>query len=127
MSALVKGLPRDALVRTPLAERGRDPWTAELELMAQLVEVVSVSAAEMKLRAPIKVPRPQDGQAQEAAREAGQQVAAAAEVNPYRGAMAVLSGGGGGRRQAPQPRGGDGTDPAYGAAMAMLHGGGPGS
>jgi len=126
--ALVKGLPRDALVRTPESERGRDPWTAELELMAQLVEVVSIQAAEMKLRKPIKVPRPnRDELAQTATREAGQQVAAAAQPNPFRGAMAVLSGGGQPRTKPAQPRGGDGTDPAYGAAIRMLHGGGPGS
>jgi hypothetical protein len=55
---LIKGLPRDALVRTPESERGVDAWTAELELLAQLIEVTSIGVAEMKLHQPITVPRP---------------------------------------------------------------------
>jgi hypothetical protein len=125
LTALVKGLPRDALVRTPESERGRDPWTAELELMAQLVEITSIAAAEMKLKKPIQVPRPHLEQAaQDTARQAGRQVAAVDAPNPFRGAMAVMAGAAGGGGPTPTPRGGDGTDPAFGSAIAMLRGGG---
>ncbi len=83
---LIKGLPRDALVRTPTSERGRDRWTAELELMAQLIEIVSIQAAEMKLRKPIKVPRPKDA-GQVPSVRADRPVAVAADDNPYRSAI----------------------------------------
>lgn len=85
-------------MRTPVPERGRDPWTAELELMAQLIEVVSITAAQMKLRKPIKVPRPKKDKtaAKAAAATRGAYVldpapaAVAAEHNPYRAAIRAL-------------------------------------
>lgn len=91
---LVKGLPRDALVRTPAEERGRDPWTAELELMAQLIEVTSVIAAEHRLKKPHKVPRPKRVKARRAAaqRRAGDRAGDGAGPNPYRAAIAALGG-----------------------------------
>jgi len=89
---LIKALPPTALVRTPVDERVRDPWTAYHELLAQLVEVVSIGAAEMKLRRPIKVNRP--GSRRQHAQAEPVDVKRAQDVpgdNPYRAAMAVLS------------------------------------
>jgi hypothetical protein len=51
-------LPPESLVRTKPEERGRNPWDAYMELLAQLVEVSSVTAAGFRLKKPIKVPRP---------------------------------------------------------------------
>lgn len=44
-------------------------WTRTHELLASLVEVVSVSAAERALRKPIQIPRPQRKQTAEERRE----------------------------------------------------------
>lgn len=55
---LLKGLPPDALLRTAPEDRVRDRWGVETELLAQLVEVVSVVAAERKIKDTVKVPRP---------------------------------------------------------------------
>lgn len=87
MLTLIKGLPREALVRTPVAERGRDPWTAELELMAQLLEVTSIGIAQMKLRKPIKVPRPKKDGARATAARAARPTVVGTKDNPYRAAM----------------------------------------
>lgn len=91
MLVLIRALPPSALVRTPEAERGRDPWTAELELMAQLVEITSIGIAQMKLRKPIKVPRPaRDKTARAAAAGTEHVVAVGSDSNPYRAAMRAL-------------------------------------
>lgn len=59
---MITRLPDDALVRTTLAEREqlrqmRD-WTTDTELLAQLVEEVSILAAERRRKSPREVPRP---------------------------------------------------------------------
>lgn len=75
-------------MRTPVAERGRDPWTAELELMAQLVEITSIGIAQMRLRKPIKVPRPnKDVAAKAATTRVERAVAVGEDDNPYRAAI----------------------------------------
>ncbi len=91
---LVKGLPRDALVRTPAEERGREPWTAYHELLAQLIELTSVTAADHRIKKPLKVPRPQQVKAG-SQRVPSQRVRRAADVpaaNPYSAAIAALGG-----------------------------------
>ena len=92
---LIKTLPAEALVRTPVEERGRAPWTAELELMAQLIEMTSVLAADRRIKKPVKVPRPNQPNKRRmrttpAAREGRQ--AAPAGVSPYGAAIAALGG-----------------------------------
>lgn len=91
---LIKGLPRDALVRTPVEERGRAPWTAELELMAQLIEMTSVLASERRIKKPVKVPRP-DQPKKRRMRTTARQASRPAEgpgVSPYGAAIAALGG-----------------------------------
>ncbi len=56
---LLKGLPPDALLRTAPEDRVQDRWSVETELLAQIVEVVSVVASERRLKDTVKVPRPQ--------------------------------------------------------------------
>lgn len=107
MHVLVKGLPPDALVRVPVEERGREPWTAYHELIAQLVEVTSVGISGRQLRKPIQVPRPKKAKPVAAVRvvedlelaprpapaaPAPARTPAPAGVNPYRSAMAALGG-----------------------------------
>lgn len=87
MHVLIKGLPRDALVRTPESERGRDPWTAELELMAQLVELTSVLASNHRIKKPVKVPRPKNDKTAKAAAAGTTRRVAVADGNPYRSAI----------------------------------------
>lgn len=95
---LLKGLPPTALSRTPAERRGVDePWTAVHELLAQLIEVTSIPAAEMRLNKPIEVPRP-GRPAPGADDEPGTEVVRAAEQpgdNPFRRAIAAMK---------PQPR-----------------------
>lgn len=86
---LIKGLPRDALVRTPESERGIDPWTAELELLAQLIEVTSIGVAEMKLQKPITVPRPQQPEPGDA-EHLDSPAAGEDGPNPYSAAIGAL-------------------------------------
>lgn len=91
---LIKGLPPDALVRLPVDDRGRDRWTVEVELLAQLIEVVSIGTAERAIREPIRIPRPD--WMQPGARQASEEefvVRPAAEdgdANPYRAAIRGL-------------------------------------
>ncbi|MEV7926098.1 hypothetical protein [Kitasatospora sp. NPDC088779] len=54
----MRGLPADALLRRDEAEVGADRWGLTQELLAQLVELVSVLAAEHRLRRPVELPRP---------------------------------------------------------------------
>lgn len=132
---LIKGLPRDALVRTPESERGRDPWTAELELMAQLIEVVSITASGKQLRKPIKVPRPKKDTAKAAASKT-KRAASAADDNPYRSAIRMFGGAQPSRIREGQDAGpvhagsapvvgGDGSDPSYRSARQMFGGAQP--
>lgn len=97
MHVLVKGLPPEALIRIPADERGRghEPWTAYHELLAQLVEVTSIGAAEHRLKKPIKVNRPD--RTRQHAQAAPIRVASARDIpgaaaNPYRAAIAALGG-----------------------------------
>lgn len=58
---LVAGLPPTSALRAELGGYDRDtgPWTDERELLAQLLEVVSVGATEKHVLAkPVKVTRP---------------------------------------------------------------------
>lgn len=45
-------------MRTPPEERQQEKWTVETELLAQLIEEVSVLAADMRRKKPREVPRP---------------------------------------------------------------------
>ncbi|MFG2907379.1 hypothetical protein ACGF13_20225 [Kitasatospora sp. NPDC048286] len=54
----MRGLPAEALLRRDGAEIGADRWGLTQELLAQLVELVSVLAAEHRLRRPVELPRP---------------------------------------------------------------------
>ncbi|MFJ6380142.1 hypothetical protein ACIQI7_09095 [Kitasatospora sp. NPDC092039] len=54
----MRGLPAEALLRRDGAEIGADRWGLTQELLAQLVELVSVVAAEHRLRRPVELPRP---------------------------------------------------------------------
>lgn len=54
----MRGLPAEALLRRDGAEVGADRWGLTQELLAQLVELVSVLAAEHRLRRPVELPRP---------------------------------------------------------------------
>ncbi|WP_416875966.1 hypothetical protein [Kitasatospora sp. SC0581] len=54
----MRGLPAEALLRRDGAEVGGDRWGLTQELLAQLVELVSVLAAEHRLRRPVELPRP---------------------------------------------------------------------
>lgn len=93
---LIKALPTSALVRTPVADRGREPWTAYHELLAQLVELTSVSASEHRIKKPVKVPRPHHTKSQRVPSErVGVEVRRAADApgdNPYRKAIMALGG-----------------------------------
>lgn len=46
------------MVRTKPEDRSLDRWTLNTELLAQLIEEVSVLAADMRRKKPRKVPRP---------------------------------------------------------------------
>lgn len=54
---LLAGMPGDARTRTTPAERAQ-PWTTHDELLAQLIEIVSIGVADRVLRKPVQVPRP---------------------------------------------------------------------
>ncbi|MFJ8043790.1 hypothetical protein ACIRBX_25140 [Kitasatospora sp. NPDC096147] len=54
----MRGLPAEALLRRDEAEVGSDRWGLTQELLAQVVELVSVMASERRLRKPIELPRP---------------------------------------------------------------------
>ncbi|MGW4694868.1 hypothetical protein ACWEO1_21120 [Kitasatospora cineracea] len=54
----MRGLPADALLRRPAADAGTDRWGLTEELLAQLVEMVSVFAADRRLLKPVELPRP---------------------------------------------------------------------
>lgn len=90
---LLKGLPPTALSRTPPERRGVDePWTAVHELLAQLIEVTSIPAAERRLNEPITVPRP-GRPTPPAAAEPGTEVTRAADQagsNEFRRAVAAM-------------------------------------
>ncbi|MGW3181650.1 hypothetical protein ACWDD9_20480 [Kitasatospora sp. NPDC001119] len=54
----MRGLPAEALLRRDEAEVGADRWGLTQELLAQVVELLSVLAAEHRLRRPVELPRP---------------------------------------------------------------------
>lgn len=54
----MRGLPDDALVRTTPEQRSQEKWTVEMELLAQVVEEVSVLASDRRRKKPVQVPRP---------------------------------------------------------------------
>ncbi|WP_406205311.1 hypothetical protein OH807_30630 [Kitasatospora sp. NBC_01560] len=54
----MRGLPAEALLRRDGGEAGSDRWGLTQELLAQAVELISVMAAERRLRQPIELPRP---------------------------------------------------------------------
>ncbi len=54
---MIAGLPEDALLARPAGQS--EIWTRNHELLASLVEVVSVGVAERAIKKPISVPRPQ--------------------------------------------------------------------
>lgn len=88
------GLPPHSLVRTPREDRGRQPWDAYMELLAQIVEVTSVGVAGMRLKKPIKVPRPKRHRRRRPAMEAGPQqvvLVQAEHGNPYSAAINKLT------------------------------------
>lgn len=62
MIALVARLPEDCLVRTTPESREvlrqHREWPVEVELLAQLIEEVSILVAERRRRRPREVPRP---------------------------------------------------------------------
>lgn len=65
---LIERLPPAALLRqTPeqLEHELEPEWTVEMELMARLIEVVSITASGRQLKDPIKIPRPGDKKAQQ--------------------------------------------------------------
>lgn len=84
---LTNRLPKDACIRTTAEQRTREEWTVELELLTQLIEVTSISAAGMQLRQPITIPRPEHIRRQNKARESGVDVM----DNPYKQGIAVLA------------------------------------
>lgn len=51
-------MPKGACTRTTVEERLGEGWTVTDDLLALLVEISSVTAAERKLKKPIEVPRP---------------------------------------------------------------------
>lgn len=55
---LMRGLPADALLRRDSSEIGADRWGLTEELLAQVVEITSVIAAERRLKQPVELPRP---------------------------------------------------------------------
>lgn len=55
----MRGLPQEALTFNTLDERLREDWDVQTELLAQSVELLSVLAAERKIKEPFQVPRPQ--------------------------------------------------------------------
>jgi hypothetical protein len=86
---LVKGLPRDAITRIPVPERGREPWDPYMELLAQIVEVVSVGAANMRLKKPVKIPRP--NRDEPLITSSSRRTAPAEDENPYASAINRLA------------------------------------
>ncbi|MFJ1706837.1 hypothetical protein [Kitasatospora sp. NPDC088346] len=54
----MRGLPAEALLRRDAGEVGSDRWGLTQELLAQAVELISVMAAERRLRQPVELPRP---------------------------------------------------------------------
>ncbi|WP_327074441.1 hypothetical protein OG196_31875 [Kitasatospora purpeofusca] len=54
----MRGLPAEALLRRDAAEIGADRWGLTQELLAQAVELISVMAADRRLRKPVELPRP---------------------------------------------------------------------
>ncbi|MGW4891056.1 hypothetical protein ACWEQL_02135 [Kitasatospora sp. NPDC004240] len=54
----MRGLPAEALLRRDAGEVGSDRWGLTQELLAQAVELISVLAAERRLRKPVELPRP---------------------------------------------------------------------
>ena len=89
---LINRLPREALVRTPVDERGRAPWTAELELVAQLIEMTSVLAADRRIKKPVKVPRPNQPTKRRMPTTAARPGQPQAGVSAYGAAIAALGG-----------------------------------
>lgn len=67
MSALYRGLPEGALSKQETT--GLPPWGMQEELMAQLVEEVSVLAADHRRKEPRVLPRPGDDTPSNAPRE----------------------------------------------------------
>ncbi|MFD7450368.1 hypothetical protein [Kitasatospora sp. NPDC059827] len=76
----MRGLPAEALLRRDGAEVGADRWGLTQELLAQLVELVSVLAAEHRLRRPVELPRPAYLRAGRGHEHAGQGMARAVAV-----------------------------------------------
>jgi hypothetical protein len=98
--ALIDGLPTDSLTKTPPDQRDKPKWTVEDELLAQLIEEVSILAAEQRRKKPRQIPRP--GQPSRAQRETVTPEGVAGD-NPYSRAMGVLA--------ATNPAGGPGVIP----------------
>jgi hypothetical protein len=65
---LIRGLPEDALLARPMGQG--EAWTRTHELLASVVEVVSVSAADRRLKKPLQVPRPKPARPSRANRPA---------------------------------------------------------
>ena len=63
-------MPKGSCTRSTMDERLGEEWTVTDDLLALLVEVTSVSAADRKLRKPIQVPRPADAKKKAAAAKA---------------------------------------------------------
>jgi hypothetical protein len=60
----------EALLNTTTDQKREGKWDLHHELLAQLIEVASVPAAQMQLDKPVKVPRPDSvGHGADAARE----------------------------------------------------------
>lgn len=79
-------MPKGSCTRSTVDERLGEEWTVTDDLLALLIEVTSVPAADRKLRKPIQVPRPGDKKKQ-APREQPAEVRDAA----YKKAVGVLA------------------------------------
>jgi hypothetical protein len=77
-------LPDEALTRNTVDYREQQRWTTEMELAAQLIEVMSIPAAGMKLKNQIKVPRPNRTRLAPAG---GQSAGNVVEMDPYKRAI----------------------------------------
>jgi hypothetical protein len=78
-------LPDEALTRNTVDYREQQRWTTEMELAAQLIEVMSIPAAGMRLKKQIKVPRPNRNRP--AAAAGGQPAGNVVEMDPYKRAI----------------------------------------
>lgn len=96
--------------------------------MAQLIEIVSIDVAGMRLRKPIKVPRPKKNAEAKATARRAASAARQTEENPYRAAIRMFGGSqpaSARERQAAQPARDEQPeaarpDPSYRAAIRVL-------